>query len=140
MEDISQATEVIMQELPQTGSLQFIIVEGSDEDIENDILKSEAAIAASSDDNLNANESAESHAPVQERGGKSKNVFREVFRCDVCDVDFESMNELQSHANKIHLKLPEASPLPQSVPIPKVRVTHLNRWVCVVIYHMQCFC
>ena len=63
MENISQATEVIMQELPQTGSLQFIIVEGDNEDIENDILESEEAPAtiAASVDNHSTNESMKSH-------------------------------------------------------------------------------
>ena len=48
-------------------------------------------------------------------------VSEEFFKCDICDKSFESMNDLQSHANTIHLNLPPASTLPQSVIVPKVK-------------------
>ena len=48
-------------------------------------------------------------------------ALEEFFKCDICNKNFESMSNLQSHANTIHLKLPPTSPLTQSVIVPKVK-------------------
>ena len=43
--------------------------------------------------------------------------MQEIFRCDVCDVKFNTMGDLRSHANTLHLNAPSTKPLPKSVPI-----------------------
>ena len=68
--------------------------------------------------NLDGAEKEDLGSSVESNASK---VLEEFFKCDICDKNFESMNDLQSHANTIHLNLPTTSPLPQSVIVPKVK-------------------
>ena len=68
--------------------------------------------------NLDGAEKEDLGSSVESAASK---VSEEFFKCDICNKNFESMSNLQSHANTIHLKLPPTSPLTQSVIVPKVK-------------------
>ena len=101
--------EVVIQELgPSSDTLQFIIVkEGK-----------EGEIYPKGDGNEEEHSEEITHtAWLLHRDSKPRD---KTFRCDVCDTEFQSMGDLQTHANTLHLNVPSTNPLPKSEIILKV--------------------
>ena len=111
MEDLT--SKVVIQDIaPSSDRLQFIILKDSQDSV-TDQRQYNQANSCDIDEGQNTN----SGIFVQSTPSK---VGEEFFRCDVCDTDFESLKDLQQHANVVHLDIPAAIPLSDTVPRPKV--------------------
>ena len=105
--------EVVIQELgPSSDTLQFIIVK---EGKEGEIYPK--GDGNEEEHNMHSEEITHTAYIHMHRGSKPRD---KTFRCDVCDTEFQSMGDLQTHANTLHLNVPSTNPLPKSEIILKV--------------------
>ena len=107
------SNEVILQDIcPSSNTLQFIMVEENEGDDENTLVEIQHK--------KRHNDKVKRRKRVPGELPNNKNPREEIFRCDVCDTEFESMGDLQSHVNTLHLHASPTNPLPKTVVIAKV--------------------
>ena len=106
----NSASEVVIHDIsPSSDTLQFIIVKDGEDNDKDHMIQNQ-------DEHYSAYDGQE-----KEEGIQNVSLPRnEIFRCDVCDKDFKSMNELQRHANALHLNAKPTDPLPKTVALRKV--------------------
>ena len=110
----NSGSEVIIQDIsPSSDTLQFIIVKDGEEN-EKDHMSEDQ------DEHYSAYEGQGEVEGNQNVPLNTSQPRNKIFRCDVCDKDFPSMNDLRSHANILHLNAPPTNPLPNTVALPKV--------------------
>ena len=102
--------------------MQFMVVKNDTEVTDNDILTENNDGSHGLCDNKTEARTVHQNVSSDHASGQTQ----EIFRCDVCDVEFNTMGDLRSHANTLHLNAPSTKPLPKSVAITKVsRITML---------------
>ena len=108
--------EIVIKSITSSSdTMQFMIVQKSPEPSNDDILVGKIDAKNALCDNKEST-LPNQNVPLTNSSGPPN----EIFRCDVCDIEFESMGELRSHANTLHLNVPATKELPKSVPISKV--------------------
>ena len=112
------SSEVIVQDIcPSSNTLKFIMVEENEGDEENTLVEIQHK--------KRHNDKVKSRKRVRGELPNIKIPREEIFRCDVCDTEFESMGDLQSHVNTLHLHASPTKSLPKTVVMAKV--SHIFR-------------
>ena len=118
--------EIVIKSITSSSdTMQFMIVQNSPEPSNDDILVGKIDAKNALCDNKEST-LPNQNVPLTNSSGPPN----EIFRCDVCDIEFESMGELRSHANTLHLNVPATKELPKSVPINKVckKILSILQW------------
>ena len=128
--------EIVIKSITTSSdTMQFMIVKNSSEGTNDDILVENSG---GKDGLCDSNK-----IPLTDKNVSQPNSSgppNEIFRCDVCDIEFESMGDLRSHANTLHLNAPSSKPLPKSTPIAKVsKIYFIYLFGCIIdlIQHLK---